>query len=92
MAMQFDPNREEAERKEYLEDRAYEAEQDREEREHELRMARLEQGTAARYRTVEKLGLTLLKVVPYCFAIMGLTVLSLAKRKIPSSLSDFITK
>lgn len=91
MAIQYDASREEQDRKEYLEDLAIEREDDRLNKEHEIRVLKLTQGTAARYKTVEKLGMTLVKLIPYCFAIVGLTTLSLAKRKIPSSIENFLT-
>lgn len=90
MALINNPEQSAIERNEYMEDLAIEREDERLTREHEIRVLKLKQGRAGRYRIVEKVGITLVKMVPYCFAIMALTVLSLAKRDIPESLETFL--
>lgn len=90
MAIITDPEREQREREEYLEDLAFEENRDREEREHEIRTLKIKLAAETRYKTIEKVARTLFKLIPYCFVIVALTVLTLAKRDIPSSLEKFL--
>lgn len=90
MALQNNPEQSAIERNEFMEDLVIEREDDRLRREHEIRVLKFKQGRAGRYKLVEKIGITLVKLVPYCFAIVAITILSLSKRDIPESLQSFL--
>lgn len=90
MARVIDPQAAMSERDEYFEELRIVKEDLALQREHEVRMAKLKQGRALRYKTWERAVLTLFKVVPYCIALTGVVILTLVKRDIPESLEKFL--
>lgn len=90
MARVNDPIAAMSERDEYFEELQIVREEQALSRDHEVRMAKLKQGRALRYKTWERAVITLFKIVPYCIALTGVIILTLVKRDIPESLEKFL--
>jgi len=78
------------ERDQYLEDLAIEREDDRLAREHEIQVLKLTEGLNTKYKTVQAVLVSLVKLIPYCVALTGVIILTLVKRDIPASLERFL--
>lgn len=78
------------ERDQYLEDLAIEREDDRLAREHELQVLKLTEGLNTKYKTIERVLVSLVKLIPFCIALTGVVILTLVKREVPASVTEFL--
>lgn len=81
----------ERERNMYFDEMTMQQTQEKLKWEHEAKMARQKYMLTQRYRTIEKIVVSIAKLIPYTVCIVAIWTLALVQRPAPKILEDFLS-